>query len=168
MMKRRRRLSLAPWVPTPDEAVEEIMRLASVSQKDTVCDLGCGDGRVLIAAVKHFGAKRAIGYEINTEMCDLSRQEIQHKDLKQQIEIHQKNLLTADVSEASVITIYLSTRSNEILRRKLEMETNSGTGIVTYGFRMRKWQPRSQVQVYDHGYGDFHSAYLYIVPEAFT
>ena len=167
-MKSRRKLILAPWVPTPNEAVEEIMKIAAVGQEDTVCDLGCGDGRILIAAVKHFGAKRATGYEIKIELCNLSRQEVQNQDLQQRITIHQENLLTADVSEASVITIYLSTRTNELLRRKLEIETNAGTRIVTYGFPMRKWRPKSQAQVYDHRYGDFHTVYLYVVPEAFT
>src|SRR4030042_5583083 len=106
-MKSRRKLILAHWVPTPNEAVEEIMKIAAVGQEDTVCDLGCGDGRILIAAVKHFGAKRATGYEIKIELCNLSRQEVQNQDLQQRITIHQENLLTADVSEASVITIYL-------------------------------------------------------------
>ena len=144
MMKSRRKLILAPWVPTPNEAVEEIMKVASVDQEDTVCDLGCGDGRILIAAVKHFGAKRAIGYEIKIELCNLSRQEIRNQDLQQRIEIHEEDLLIADVSEASVITIYLSTKTNELLRKKLEIETNAGTRIVTYGFPMRKWRQRGK------------------------
>lgn len=167
-MKKRRRVILAPWVPTPDEAIQEMMKIADVGQEDTVCDLGCGDGRMLIAAVKHFGAKRAIGYEIKLELCNLSGQEVQNQDLQQQITIHQENMLTSDVSEATVITTYLSTRTNALLRKKLEMETKPGTRIVTYGFQMRKWQSRSQAQVYDHRYGDFHTIYLYIMPEAFT
>ena len=167
-MRRRRRLSLATWVPAPAKAVKTILEVACVGQEDTVCDLGCGDGRILVAAVKRFGGRSAIGYEIKKDLCDVSRQEVQRQDLQQRIAICQENLLTADVSKASVITVYLSTRANELLRRKLEMEASPGTRVVTYGFPMRKWRPKSQVQVFDRRFGDFRSVYLYVVPEAFT
>ena len=168
LRKKRRRVILAPWVPTPDDAVEEIMKIASVGEGDTVCDLGCGDGRMLIAAVKNYGAKKAIGYEIKEELCNLSMQEIQKQGLQQQIEIRQENMLNADISEISVLAMYQSTKTNEILRRKLEKEMKPGTRVVTYGFQIRKWQSKNQAQIFDHGYGDFHTVYLYVVPEAFT
>ena len=167
-MRRRRRLSLATWVPAPANAVMTILKVACVGQEDTVCDLGCGDGRILVAAVKHFGARNAIGYEMKIDLCNVSRKEVQRQDLQQRIAICQENLLTADVSKASVITVYLSTRSNELVRRKLETEANPETRIVTYGFPMRKWRPKSQVQVFDRLLGDFRPVYLYVLPEAFT
>ena len=97
--------SLARWEPTPLETVKSILELAKVGPTDTVYDLGCGDARILIMAVKEFGAKRAVGYEIRQDLCEGSKKEIRRQHLQKRISVIKGNLLDADVSEASVITL---------------------------------------------------------------
>jgi len=153
--------SLVPWVPTPFETVRKMLELAQVGSKDIVYDLGCGDARMLIMAVKEFGARKAVGYEIRQDLLEDSKQEIQRQNVQDRVTLIKGDLLDADLSEASVIVLYLTSRANERLRPKLEKEVQSGTRIVSYYFKMDPWQPAS-TEVCSTG-----TIYLYLIPQAF-
>jgi len=153
--------SLARWEPTPLETVKSMLELAKVNSKDKVYDLGWGDARILIMAVKEFGAKRAVGYEIRQDLCEDSKKEIRRQHLQKRISVIKGNLLDADVSEAYVITLYLYPTANEILRPKLEKETKFGTRVVSHEHLIETWQI-AETKEYSG-----ETLYLYIVPEAF-
>lgn len=153
--------SLARWDPTPLEIVRRMLELAKVGSQDIVYDLGCGDARILFMAVKEFDAQKAVGYEIRKDLCEGSWKEIQRQNMQKRISIIKGNLLDADISEASVITLYLFTTANEILRPKLEKETRFGTRIISHDYPIKTWQI-AETQVC---YGA--TLYLYIIPQAF-
>ena len=153
--------SLARWEPTPLEIVKSMLELAKVNSKDKVYDLGCGDARILIMAAKEFGAKRAVGYEIRQDLCEDSKNEIRRQHLQKRISVIKGNLLDANISEASVITLYLYPTANEILRPKLEKETKFGTRVVSHEHVIETWQI-AETKEYSG-----ETLYLYIVPQAF-
>ncbi len=154
-------LPLVIWDPTPPETVKKILELAQVGPEDVVYDLGCGDARILIMAVKEYGAKRAVGYEIRQDLYDQSIKEIKNQNLQDRITLIRDDLLNADLSEASVITLFLSTAANEYLRPKLEREAKPSTRIVSYVHPMKTWQANSTES------WPADRLYLYIVPQAF-
>jgi len=154
-------VSLARWDPTPLEIVRGMLELAKVGSQDVVCDLGCGDARILFMAVKEFDARKAVGYEIRQDLCEDSWKEIQRQNLQKRISVIKGNLLDADISEASVITLYLFTTANEILRPKLEKETKFGTRVISHDYPIRTWQIAETEECCGG------TLYLYIVPRAF-
>ena len=147
------------WDPTPFETVKKMLKLAQVGPDDVVYDLGCGDARILIMAVKEYGARKAVGYEIKQDLYEKSMREIQSQNLQNRITIIRDDLLNADLSEASVITLYLVTSANEILRPKLEKEAKTATRIVSRVFEIKTWQAASNDST--------GQLYLYLVPQAF-
>jgi tRNA1(Val) A37 N6-methylase TrmN6 len=153
--------SLARWDPTSLEIVRGMLELAKVGSQDIVYDLGCGDARILFVAVKEFGAQKAVGYEIRQDLCDDSWEEIQRQNLQERISVIKGNLLDADISEASVITLYLFPTANEILRPKLEKETKLGARVISHAYRIETWQI-AETAVCSGG-----TLYLYIIPQAF-
>ncbi|MFC2016514.1 methyltransferase domain-containing protein [Chloroflexota bacterium] len=154
-------LPLVIWEPTPFEIVKDMLELAQVGPEDVVYDLGCGDARILIMAVKEYGAKKAVGYEIKQDLYEKSTQEIQSQNLQDRITLIRDDLFNADLSEASVITLFLSIAANECLRPKLEREAKPSARIVSYVHLMNTWQANST----ELGPGD--RLYLYVVPQAF-
>jgi len=153
--------SLIPWVPTPFETAREILEVAQVGSKDIVYDLGCGDARMLIMAVKECGVQKAVGYEIRQDLLEDANQEIQRQNVQNQITLVRGDLLDADLSEASVIVLYLSAIGNDRLRPKLEKEAEPGTRIVSYNFPISTWQT-DRVESCSKG-----KLYLYLIPQAF-
>jgi len=131
----------APYVPTSPEIVKRMLEIAHVRPKDTVFDLGCGDGRILIMAVEESRAKRAVGYEIKKELYKATLSRIEHQGLKDRIRLVNGDMFKADLSEATVITLYLNSSANERLKPKLERETRPGTRVVSHDFEIRGWQP---------------------------
>ena len=138
-----------------------MLELAQVGPEDVVYDLGCGDARILIMAVKEYGAKKAVGYEIEQDVYEKSMQEIQSQNLQDRITLIRDDLLNADLSEASVITLFLSTAANEYLRPKLEREAQPSTRIVSYVHSMKTWQANNTES------WPADRLYLYVVPQAF-
>ncbi|MFC1992065.1 SAM-dependent methyltransferase [Chloroflexota bacterium] len=162
--------SLVQWVSTPLEVVRKMLELAQVGPEDIVYDLGCGDARALIMAVKEFGVQKAIGYEIRQDLYERSKQEIQGQNLQDRITLVRGDLLDADLSEASVIVLYLSPKANDCLRPKLEREVKSATRIVSYDFQINKWCPDKKVQLEDYPSSELsytRTIYMYVVPQAF-
>lgn len=163
-------LRLVTWVPTPPEIVRKMLDIAQVGSKDMVCDLGCGDARILIMAVKQFGAKKAVGYEIEEDLYRISQQEIQRQNLHNRITLIRGDLLDADLSQASIIVLYLSSEANELLRLKLEKEAKPGARIVSYLFAINGWRPARKVDLDSCFFSEGHfigSIYLYLIPQAF-
>lgn len=138
--------------------------MAQVGPDDVIYDLGCGDGRILITAVEKFGAKKAVGYELREDLYQRSLQEIKRRNLQDKVVLIKGNFLESDLSEASVVTLYLSSEANELVRPKLEKELRSGTRIVSLTFKIHTWQISGLM----YGWGPPRfPIHLYIIPEAF-
>lgn len=129
-----------PFISTPPEVVDRMLYLASVGSSDVVMDLGCGDGRILLAAVEKFGAKRAIGYEIRGDLVGEAQRLFDSRGLGGRVRLVRGDLLDADLSEATVIAIYLTETGNERLKSKFEAEAKPGTRIVSHGFGISGWR----------------------------
>jgi len=156
------RESYAPYVPTPYETVRRMLSVAEVGSEDLVYDLGCGDGRVLITAVEEFGAKGAVGYEISGQICRIAFSEVLRHGLEDKIKLINGDLFEANLSEASVITLYLNPSANERLKPKLEREARIGARVVSRNFTMAGWRAARKE------YFDISTLYLYRMPEAFA
>ena len=149
-----------PFVATPPEVVHRMLKLAKVSPSDTVMDLGCGDGRILLSALSDFGARMAVGYEIRGDLIKEALAMFESKNLIDRVKLIKGDLLSADLSEASVIAIYLTGTGNDKLRSKFEEEVKPGTRIVSHDFGVDGWKP-AKVECFGG-----HKIYLYIMPEA--
>jgi SAM-dependent methyltransferase len=149
-----------PFVATPPEVVHRMLKLAKVSPSDIVMDLGCGDGRILLSALSDFGARMAVGYEIRGDLIKEALDIFESKNLTDRVKLIKGDLLSADLSEASVIAIYLTGTGNDKLRSKFEKEVKPGTRIVSHDFGVDGWKP-AKVERFGG-----HKIYLYIMPEA--
>jgi ubiquinone/menaquinone biosynthesis C-methylase UbiE len=134
-------ISLAPFVALSMYSVRRMLRLANVGSNDIVYDLGSGDGRVVITAVHEFDAKKGVGIEMRKDLIRLAHTQIQKLNLASRVEIIQGNALETPIGEADVITLYLSTKGNEMLRPKLERELRPGSRVVSLDYKISKWRP---------------------------
>lgn len=150
-----------PYVQTPDEVVIEMLRLARVDQNDIVYDLGSGDGRLVITAARRFGA-RGVGVEIDPKLVAMSVDSAQRAGVAERVTFREGDLFQTDLSEATVVTLYLSTALNLRLRSKLLHELRPGARIVSHRFGMGDWNPAQTIRV-PTGDGVVE-AYLWIVP----
>ena len=144
------------WVPTPDELVERMLRMAQTTPNDFVIDLGSGDGRTPIAAAKKFGA-RAMGIEYNPDMVELSNRAAAKEGLSGKVRFVKADIFESDFSQATVITMYLLPGLNLKLRPKL-LDMKPGTRLASHQFNMDDWQPDETSNL------DGRRAYLWIVP----
>jgi ribosomal protein L11 methylase PrmA len=126
-------------VPSPQFVVDKMIELAGVKNGDVVYDLGSGDGRIVIAAAKK-GAK-AVGFEIDPELVGESRANIQKAGVQESAEIRNQDILTVDLSPASVVTMYLLPDVNLKLRPNLLSQLKPGSRIVSHSFDMGDWKP---------------------------
>lgn len=162
---------LAPYDPTPPEIVDRMLVLARVRKSDMVYDLGSGDGRVLIAAAKTYGA-HGVGYEIDAGLVKLARENVRRAGVGKLVEIRQEDFLAADLSPASVVTLYLSYDGNLAVRNQLNLQLKPGARVVSYTFDMGEWQPKI-AESYRDAAGDVHALYLWEIakqrfaPESF-
>lgn len=131
--------SIAPFVPAPWEAVDRMLELAAVTENDMVYDLGSGDGRILVRAAKNFGA-RAVGFEINRDLIRETESAIQAAGVENLAEVHEKNIFDADLSAATVITVYLLGSSCVQLKPKFELELRPDTRLVSYRSSIPGWK----------------------------
>ncbi len=148
-----------PYVPTPQRVVNTMLELAKVNSNDVVYDLGSGDGRIPITAVKKYNASRAVGVEINPRLVQQSRNNAQKAGVSDRVEFRQQDLFQTNLTDATVVTLYLLPDINLKLRPKLLKELKPGTRIVSHRFNMGKWKPQQVVQV------ENKNVYLWIVPE---
>jgi precorrin-6B methylase 2 len=150
---------LAPFDPTPQEVVERILALAGVRKNDLIYDLGAGDGRVLITAAKKYGA-RGVGFEIDAGLVKLARENARRAGVEKLVEIRQQDFLSANLSPASVVTLYLSYDGNLAVRERLNRQLKPGSRVVSYTFDMGDWPPKI-AESYRDAAGDSHSLYLW-------
>lgn len=135
-----RKSQLAPFLSTPHEVVDRMLRLAGVGPTDLVYDLGSGDGRIVIAAARQFGA-RGVGIEIDHDLVRKSEEAARAAGVADRVSFRVEDALTADVSEATVVTLYLLAASNVKLRPILTRQLRPGTRIVAHEFPMGAWDP---------------------------
>jgi SAM-dependent methyltransferase len=137
------------FVPTPPGVVDAMLKLARVSSSDVVYDLGSGDGRILIAAAKMYGA-RGVGIDIDPERVREATARARAENVADKVTFRQEDLFTADISPATVVTLYLSPTVNSRLAPKLMKELKPGTRIVSHAFDLgSSWKPQQQVKVSD-------------------
>ncbi len=134
-----------PFVVTPDNVTREMLKLAGVKAGDFVIDLGSGDGRIVIVAAKQFGA-RGLGVEIVPELVEKSRDNARRAGVADQAEFRVEDLFATDLSQATVITMYLLPDVNLLLRPKL-LALKPGTRIVSHDWDMGDWKPDRVVTV---------------------
>lgn len=148
------------WVPTPDELVSKMMEIAGVTAKDFLIDLGSGDGRTIIAAAK-LGA-RAVGIEYNPDMVELSKKNAEAAGVSGKAKFLQEDLFEYDLSEATVITMFLLPEINLRLRPRL-LDLKPCTRIVSNTFTMGEWEPDFEVTI-DESLNSWYTALMWIIP----
>ncbi len=144
------------WVPTPEELVERMLRMAQTTPNDFVIDLGSGDGRIAIAAAKKFNA-RSMGIEYNPDMVEVSNRNASKEGVAGKARFIKADIFESDFSQATVITMYLLPGLNLKLRPKL-LDMKPGTRIVSHQFNMDDWQPDEVTNI------DGRRAYFWLIP----
>jgi SAM-dependent methyltransferase len=145
------------YAPTPPDAVTAMLQLANVTSDDIVYDLGSGDGRIVIAAAREFGA-RAVGLEIDPELIRESERNAEEAHVSERVQFVQKDLFKANIGEATVVTLFLLPGIDEMLAPKFLKELRPGTRIVSYRHDMGEWQPDKTIRA------DGSPVYCWIVP----
>ena len=153
--------SLAPYVPTPQDVVERMLAVAGVGKSDVVVDLGSGDGRLVVTAAKQFGA-RGIGVDIDPARVAEGRANAKQAGVEGLVEFRQGDALQADVSQATVVTLYLLSSSNVKLRPRLLAQLKPGARIVSHQFGMGDWAP-DKVETFTDSNGTSRTLYLWTV-----
>jgi SAM-dependent methyltransferase len=145
------------FVPTPNEVVTKMLEMARVTAKDIVYDLGCGDGRIVITAAQKHGA-RGVGIDIDPQRIREARENASRGKVTDKVRFVEADLFEADISEATVVTLYLLTDLNLKLRPKLMSDLRPGTRVVSHAFAMGDWQPERTERV------DGSSVFLWRIP----
>jgi len=135
-----------PYVPTNQETVEEMLKLAGVKPGDVVYDLGCGDGRIVITAAKKFGA-RGVGVDLNPQRIQEANENAKKAGVTEKVTFIEGDLFDFDFSEADVVTMYLLPSVNLKLRPKLQKELKKGARIVSHDFDMGDWEADKTVDL---------------------
>jgi len=146
------------YVPTPQEVVDAMLKMADVKTGDVVYDLGSGDGRIPITAVEKFGARSAVGIDIDPQRIKDANANLAKSKAGDKVKFLNQDLFTTNISEASVVTLYLLDSLNEKLRPKLLSELKPGTRIVSHAFRMGDWQPEKSQTI------DGRNIYFWTIP----
>jgi SAM-dependent methyltransferase len=147
---------IVPFVPTPQEVVDKMIELAGVKKGDVVYDLGSGDGRIVITAAKK-GA-RSVGFDVDGDLVKQSRDNIRKAGVQELAEIKQQDILTVDLSGASVVTMYLLPDVNLKLKPHILSQMKPGSRVVSHAFDMGDWKPDKTERV------DGRTIYLWTVP----
>ena len=151
-----------PYVPTPDEVVARMLTMAGVNNKDFLYDLGSGDGRIVIAAARDYGA-RGIGYDLNPKRIQESNENARKAGVTNRVRFVLKDLFEADLTGATVVTLYLLPDVNLRLRPKLLAELRPGTRIVSHNYDMGDWTAEAVEEITVKG--TKHYIYRWTVPE---
>lgn len=138
----RDKASLAPYVASPEMVVEEMLRLAEVGKEDVVYDLGSGDGRIVIMAAKLRGA-RGVGFELDASLVSQASENARRAGVAHLVEFRRQDVLTVDLSPATVVTIYLSQEANLKLRPAIRSQLRPGARVVSHDFDMGDWRPHA-------------------------
>jgi len=150
-----------PYVPSPNPVVDGMLKLAGVKAGDVVYDLGCGDGRIVIAAAKDYGAT-AVGVDIDPERVKEARENAKKAAVEDKVKFEENDLFNASLGNATVVTLYLLPSVNQRLRPKLLKELKPGTRIVSHSFDMGDWKPEREEVI------EGRRIYLWTVPATTT
>ena len=146
------------WVPTPERLVRRMLQMADTAKDDVVIDLGAGDGRIPIYAAKHFGAI-GIAVELEENLVKVARQAAEREGVGQRVRVIRQDLFEADLSEATVVALYISPGAMQRLKPRLA-KLRPGTRIVSHHFDLGDWEPDEKIEVEDR------IGYLWVVPAA--
>jgi len=136
------------WVPTPRSVVEEMCKLADIKKGDVVYDIGCGDGRMVIHSVKKYGAKKAVGIEINADRYKKCLANAKKEGVEDKVTFKNMDALKIkDFAEADVVLIYLSNALNNALKPTLQKTLKPGSRIVSHRFTMGDWKPDKTLEL---------------------
>jgi protein-L-isoaspartate O-methyltransferase len=155
-------VDLAPYVPTPSVVVDKMLELARVTRRDTLYDIGCGDGRIVIDAARKHGAA-GVGIDIDKGMVEESRKNAKVAGVERFVKFICMDATKADVSAATVVTLYLLPESNALLRPILERQLRPGTRIVSHNYMIAGWEKKQTqtVSLKDEN-GTDHTIYVYV------
>lgn len=148
------------YVPTPDRVVSAMLELADLQKGDVLYDLGSGDGRIPIMAAQTYGI-HAVGIEIDPRLVAQARRNARAAGVEHLVTFEQADLFETDISEASVVTLYLLSTLNLKLRPKLLEELEPGARVVSHAFGMSDWEPQKRVEL------GGRTIFLWTVPENF-
>ena len=139
----------------------EALSLARVGPCDVIYDLGCGDGRVVVIAARDFGVRKAVGVELDEALATIASLRAREEGVADRVEIIEGDMFSVDVSEATVVYIYMYASINELLAGKLERELKDGTRVVTLDFPIPSWTP-IRIRRFEDEAGRRRSIYLYV------
>jgi precorrin-6B methylase 2 len=163
----RKRQPDVPYVPTTEEAVRAMLKLAEVKKADIVYDLGCGDGRIVIAAAKTYGA-RGVGIDIDPDRIQEARENAKKAGVENLVKFEENDLFQANFREATVVTLFLLPSINLKLRPKLLEDLKPGTRVVSNTFDMGTWRPEKEQSLPgadDDEFGSLsHKFFLWKIP----
>jgi SAM-dependent methyltransferase len=155
-------VDLAPWVPTPQPVVDRMLEIASVSGKDVLYDIGCGDGRIVITAARRYGA-RGVGIDIDKGMIDESEKDAASAGVGRQVKFLCMDATKADISEATVVSLYLLPESNALMRPLLDAQLRPKSRVVCHNYTIPGWEGKQvQSETVKDENGEDHYVYLYI------
>jgi predicted RNA methylase len=150
-------MSVAPYVSSPEEVVRKMLELAQLRKGEVLYDLGCGDGRIVVMAAKDYMVK-AFGVEIREDLAAIAEEQLKKFGLEGRAKIIRGDLFEADLSNADVVTLYLTSSANEKLKPKLAKELKPDSRVVSHDFSIAGWRP-AEICEEPHG----HTIYLYKV-----
>lgn len=150
------------YYPTPDETVNAMLTLADIKKGDVLYDLGSGDGRIPIMAAQQHGI-RAVGIEIDPKLVAVADERARQEKVQNLVSFRNADMFRANISEASIVTLYLSNKINLLLRPKLLRELRPGTRILSHDFHMGDWVPEQKIRV-PWQKNLFRTIYLWRVP----
>lgn len=156
--------NLAPTVGSPERAIDKMLEMANPKPGETLYDLGCGDGRILIAAAEHYKVK-GVGIEISSRLAETAAENVKKHRLQGEVKIIHGNFMQTDLSPANVVTLYLATTANDTLRPNLEHYLRPNTRVVSYDYPIPGWKPMETSETEGHQ-GAVHTIYLYEVPNS--
>jgi precorrin-6B methylase 2 len=146
------------YMPTSPEVVDAMLRMAKAGRRDVLYDLGSGDGRIVIAAVRDFRVRRATGIEIKPELIDEANANAQAANVTKRVRFLRQDLFESDFRDATVVTLFLLRRLNIRLIPKLLSDLEPGTRIVSHLFDMGSWRPERTQKIGDS------TIYLWRIP----
>jgi SAM-dependent methyltransferase len=150
------------FYPTPKEVVDRMLEMAEIKKGDVLYDLGCGDGRIVVAAAKKYGI-RAVGFDIDPQRVKEARENVEASGVSDLVTIRQADIFETDLREASVVSLYLLPELNVRLMPQLR-KLRDGSRIVSHDFDMKGAKPRKVVTLTTPDEEEEHSIYLWVVP----
>ena len=154
-------VDLAPFVATPSKVVDKMLEMADLDEKDVLYDLGCGDGRIVITAAAKYGT-RGIGIDIDPIRIEESQVNAKTSQVEDLVEFRLGDATKMDFSEATVVTLYLLTESNELLRPLLEEQLKSGTYVLSHNYHIPGWEEKEvDYASLEDEEGEIHNIYVY-------